>query len=449
MRYAAFDTMQNKPVGRNDPCPCGSGRKYKRCCLAEDERRAAEKRASIPQAEEQLPAALPSVGAHQIAEHLPALARKSSSGDKRAKFEEWMARARPILDYVKQRSAIEAAAQAIEAHRADFDQLIADQDAYLERTRALFAEDRFVPLRFTPDDVQRAFDKAGHPAPGSSSDEFVETVRKAILHLADADRRTQSAMSLLVHLPDYVTANRPLDAWILQECACLLQEERNQSNSFLFQMFSYGYDGWVAQLRNRETALLGQMGMDPSRLERMSMEEIDAWLQEQRADPAKLARVEEFMLANPEQRAQAEVNMEQLEQDALRLLDREDAVHLLLPPEDVQPWLPRLNELWTRGREQFPGVEEASPGDAAGEAMMALIFPLLGELMAELFTPERIRQLTAQLKTYRNARYAAGDKQTAAWANVAILSLGEGRDAGSSRFLYDLSFRSLIQALEV
>lgn len=24
-------------VGRNDPCPCGSGRKYKRCCLARDE----------------------------------------------------------------------------------------------------------------------------------------------------------------------------------------------------------------------------------------------------------------------------------------------------------------------------------------------------------------------------------------------------------------------------
>ncbi|MBN0386927.1 SEC-C domain-containing protein, partial [Pseudomonas aeruginosa] len=21
-------------VGRNDPCPCGSGKKYKQCCLA-------------------------------------------------------------------------------------------------------------------------------------------------------------------------------------------------------------------------------------------------------------------------------------------------------------------------------------------------------------------------------------------------------------------------------
>ena len=24
-------------TGRNDPCPCGSGKKYKRCCLAKDE----------------------------------------------------------------------------------------------------------------------------------------------------------------------------------------------------------------------------------------------------------------------------------------------------------------------------------------------------------------------------------------------------------------------------
>lgn len=21
------------PIGRNDPCPCGSGKKYKKCCL--------------------------------------------------------------------------------------------------------------------------------------------------------------------------------------------------------------------------------------------------------------------------------------------------------------------------------------------------------------------------------------------------------------------------------
>lgn len=29
-------------VGRNDPCPCGSGQKYKRCCLPKDEAAAQE-----------------------------------------------------------------------------------------------------------------------------------------------------------------------------------------------------------------------------------------------------------------------------------------------------------------------------------------------------------------------------------------------------------------------
>jgi preprotein translocase subunit SecA len=28
---------EGKKVGRNDPCPCGSGKKYKRCCLPKEE----------------------------------------------------------------------------------------------------------------------------------------------------------------------------------------------------------------------------------------------------------------------------------------------------------------------------------------------------------------------------------------------------------------------------
>jgi hypothetical protein len=35
-------------VGRNNPCPCGSGKKYKKCCLAKDEAAAIEATARIP-----------------------------------------------------------------------------------------------------------------------------------------------------------------------------------------------------------------------------------------------------------------------------------------------------------------------------------------------------------------------------------------------------------------
>ena len=35
-------------IGRTDPCPCGSGQKYKRCCLPRDEAAAAAARTAAP-----------------------------------------------------------------------------------------------------------------------------------------------------------------------------------------------------------------------------------------------------------------------------------------------------------------------------------------------------------------------------------------------------------------
>ncbi|WP_394766638.1 SEC-C metal-binding domain-containing protein [uncultured Paludibaculum sp.] len=31
---APLETVRSEKVGRNDPCPCGSGKKYKKCCGA-------------------------------------------------------------------------------------------------------------------------------------------------------------------------------------------------------------------------------------------------------------------------------------------------------------------------------------------------------------------------------------------------------------------------------
>lgn len=32
-KYNGEAKYQMKKIGRNDPCPCGSGKKYKKCCL--------------------------------------------------------------------------------------------------------------------------------------------------------------------------------------------------------------------------------------------------------------------------------------------------------------------------------------------------------------------------------------------------------------------------------
>ncbi|MCU0241195.1 MAG: SEC-C domain-containing protein [Vicinamibacteria bacterium] len=46
--------MSQQP-GRNEPCPCGSGQKYKRCCLEKDEATAREARAQSGAQQESAP----------------------------------------------------------------------------------------------------------------------------------------------------------------------------------------------------------------------------------------------------------------------------------------------------------------------------------------------------------------------------------------------------------
>jgi hypothetical protein len=55
-------------LGRNDPCPCGSGKKYKQCCLAKDEEKARAARAKAA-AEAPVPAAEATTPAHAGPKH--------------------------------------------------------------------------------------------------------------------------------------------------------------------------------------------------------------------------------------------------------------------------------------------------------------------------------------------------------------------------------------------
>jgi len=287
-------------IGRNDPCRCGSGKKYKRCHLALDMQTVSS--VQQPSARAAPPSPPPDLG--QMTGLLREFTRKGTK-EERADFERLLAQTKPIMAYLERSAEIEAASAALEAHRAEFCRLADDEKAYLDRTQALFAEQRFAPLWFTAADVRRAFDRVGYPPNLSPDDRVVENLRAAILYLADKDRRSQLAMDLLLHLPHYAAAGRHLDGWLIQYCAHTTIESTEESNLFLFQMFSHGYDAWLDEQRSRDEALLRELGMDPERLRRMSLDEIDAWLEAQQADPAQQARMEALMKANPDRRAQA------------------------------------------------------------------------------------------------------------------------------------------------
>lgn len=56
-------------ISRNQPCPCGSGKKYKKCCLEKDEREHASKNMNMPGSAADATAPLPPYAAAKLFEH--------------------------------------------------------------------------------------------------------------------------------------------------------------------------------------------------------------------------------------------------------------------------------------------------------------------------------------------------------------------------------------------
>src|SRR5437016_6050633 len=198
-------------LGRNDPCHCGSGKKYKKCHLDADQRSRAGIRQSQPGSE--------SPSAFADAKNLPKLLRRLSelgSARDRKEFGELLSKTEPILEYLERREEIEAAAAELEVHRSEFEELAADENRYLTLAQTVFAEECFAPLRFAASDIQRAFDHVGYPATMSPDERTVQILRAAILHAADKERRSRLSTLLLLRLPEFVAAGRHVEAWLLQ-----------------------------------------------------------------------------------------------------------------------------------------------------------------------------------------------------------------------------------------
>jgi len=305
-------------------------------------------------------------------------------------------------------------------------------------------------LRFSPADVNRAFDQVGYPAAARSNEKTAEILRSAILWLADKTRRADLAMGLYLRLPDFTAAGRFLDGWIVQACAHATSEYPGESNPFLYHMFRFGYDAWAMEAQRRNESLLHEFGLAPERAHRMTMEEIEAWLAARTADPATRAKLEALFQANPAARAETVANLEALRRDCVLILDRPDASVLFLSPEEVQPWLAVMEDRFAKAH---PGPVdprgEAAPDSEIRQALQDAAMAFSREMAASVFTKERRDQVVAQLRKYRSDRFAAGDKRVASHATAAMNYVEREDEPSLNSFLIGLchaSIKSVIAA---
>jgi len=143
-----------------------------------------------------------------------------------------------LADYEAKRPEIEAAQDELEDHRQEDEQLIQDPGAFLDRAQKLFAEPPFEAMRFSVEDLERAFPAVGYP-PAAGSAEFVAFAGRVVDFLVDDAQRTVLARRLACLVPDYVADERYLDAWIIQHNFILVCEPPERGCSpFLLCMFA-------------------------------------------------------------------------------------------------------------------------------------------------------------------------------------------------------------------
>ncbi|MDD5483573.1 MAG: SEC-C domain-containing protein [Kiritimatiellae bacterium] len=432
-------------ISRNDPCPCGSGKKYKRCCLNSgidfsQVSDAADEFPDLPLEEE--PTDEQIFG--DLKERLPHVSSKL-----RAKLEPLL-RDYDLINECRQREGeINAAVKALELYHRDFEAWVDNDKKLVSQTEKLFSEKEFMDLRFGIDDVRRAFQKFGYPATYIVGEHDHEIVKNAILFLADETYRYRAIAFLYLKLPSYVKTGRHLDACLIQLCACLTEEEPKQSNPFLMAMFMHGFCEWANQ-RDRENAtLLEGLGIKPEDMKQIGENGFDKWLAEQKREPVKDLWLKKKIEANPEVAAAMEANRLAGERAALSLLEGDDAVIFLLLPEETAPWL----EEYARRLHEAPETSSAmrppdrQPLEAAKRNASDLLWEITDKMTRAVFTLERITQLRKQLNEYRQT-IAAEDHESLKAVQGALMSICGGRRPEDIIFLHALCFSSLRHAIK-
>ncbi len=429
-------------VGRNDPCPCGSGKKYKHCCLALDRavRQMQAVAASPSQDAESVNAQIRQIRT-QLIPRLP---------EERVQEVETIIEQLELLSaYLSMGDRIEKAGEQLSAHEFEYRQMMRDPAATTERALALFAEDPFADLRYTVEDLNRAFEEIGPLRPYAAPDEVMDYLMDASVYLAgDLPERQRVAQRLLMTLPDYVAEGRYLDGWLIQMSAWRLVEVPDEGNLFSFATAYLVYEAWQDALDEQREGLLSLLGVEDEDLAGLDVEEVDALVRARLADEGRKAALEAELEADPVLLETLQSATWQVELESTQLLEREDAVVLYIPWEEADAWVTLLSERLAPLTEELQVLR--ARGESPDPEMMSrgrtILLDTAQEMASALFTPERVQALVADLQDYGRKLLAKGEERAARLVHEAWMPLagrGEDLDPTSAPLLVGLCYRSL------
>jgi hypothetical protein len=426
-------------LGRNDPCHCGSGKKYKHCHLDQDER---ERRTLGSEEGPESGLAHPELKFSPTQAMLMELA--VNLGSKGSRLETPVTGDTPPLAVPDASlgaltlGRIQEAWLELENHRRECVRVLENEAECWPRARALFEEPPLKALRFSVDEIRSACAKAGESAEvlGEVTGAWIQEV---LPHLATREVRRRLSVQLLTLVPDCVGSQRYVDGWILAESAWQTFHDDPATLSLgIMMLLVPGVDAIREGVRERYRNAFAGLGMDLVKARDMSPSQMEDWFIKAEMDPEKAALMKRLFGEGSLPGSQS--LLQERRSRSNELLRREDATHMLLTPEESLPWATRLRKVMAAN----PRDEKDSAAES--EAHTAQVFeemlPIVREMASTLFTPERIRRLAEQLRAFEETLFANADREGAELAHAAAAYVEHEDKPRWNTFIVNLCFHS-------
>jgi hypothetical protein len=215
-------------IGRNDPCWCGSGKKYKKCHWQADQRAAAERAAAERAQRERLE----SVG-------------HPSDAELRRRYERMAGQAPPpgplpaevrdsITELWQHERLGEQAREALEPERELWASYFEERPEEFEEVANELARDSFFDTyTLTERNVRKVRSELGSLPEKREGEEMREYVRRAIEITLDEGDRDMFYAALLSRLPDLVEEGNLKAAYVIDTSAARVQDPGAPISPFL------------------------------------------------------------------------------------------------------------------------------------------------------------------------------------------------------------------------
>ncbi len=212
--------------GRNDPCPCGSGKKYKQCHLTEDRGQSMER---ADRARDQL-SRLEAMGRPEMDEMrqlYKELTGRNLSGDVIPEKIQGS-----LVDAWRQRRLVAQTRDALEQHSATLEEHFQkDPTAFESLSHSLADELDLSNYELTNVNRRKVLLALG-PLPEDPAQRHTYADAAARLVLDDEDRKVFNE-GLLQNLPELVEAERWPEAFVLDRCAERVLDPTAEASRFL------------------------------------------------------------------------------------------------------------------------------------------------------------------------------------------------------------------------